>query len=220
MSQTVAAAAGGQEVGYLDAQRGLGRSGSGSHARVPVRHWAGHRRLLAFVVLGAAAAGVVGYLVAQNPHAAPAHIAVPLRVAIIAALVAGGACAQTSTRQVRLATLLVAAGLYASVWLLNGSSDAILFSVGMLLGGLGPAVFAYLMLAYPSGRLRSSAERRLLLWAGGAMFVMWTFLVLTTPPPAVRTPLLDCGSALSCTTPCSWAPQRPARPRWRGRPCG
>jgi signal transduction histidine kinase len=158
-----------------------------------VRHLSRHGRLYGFVLLGAAAAAVVGYLTAQNPHAGQAHVAVPLRVAIVAAMVAVGAYAQTNTGQARLGAMLIGAGLFASLWLLNGSKEPILFSVGLLLAGLAPPVFAYLLLAYPGGRLRSDARRRLLVWSGGAMVALWTFLVVTHAKPALTTPLVSCG---------------------------
>jgi signal transduction histidine kinase len=67
------------------------------------------------------------------------------------------------------------------------------FTIGLLLAGLAPPIFAYLMLAYPSGRLRSDAQRLLLLLPGVAIFALWTFLVVTHARPPVSTPLLDCG---------------------------
>jgi signal transduction histidine kinase len=118
---------------------------------------------------------------------------VAVRVAIVATLVAAGAYAQTNTGQARIGALLVAAGLFASLWLLNGAANPTLFTIGLLLGGAAPTVFAYLMLAYPSGRLQSSGQRRLLVGAGGSMFVLWTFMVLTSRQPALTTPLLECG---------------------------
>jgi signal transduction histidine kinase len=160
-----------------------------SAARYASRHW----RLCAFVLLGAAAAAAVGYLTAQNPNASPAHVAVPLRVAIVLTLVAVGAYAQTSTGQARVGVALVGAGLFSSLWLLNGAREPILFSLGLLLTGLAPAVFAYVVLVYPSGRLRSEGQRRLLLCSAAAISALWTFLVMTHAHPPVKTPLLHCG---------------------------
>lgn len=195
VSQSAGAAGAGRTLGYLGSQSALPWPGSGVRSRLAsiARYWAAHRGLCAAVGLGAVAAAAVGYVVAQNPAAGPAHVAVPLRVAIIATLIAAGAYAQTNTGQVRMGVLLVAVGFYASLWLLNGASEPALFGVGMVLAGLAPAAFAYLLLAYPSGRLRSSGERWLLLGAGGAMLVCWTFLVLTNTQPPITTPLLDCG---------------------------
>ncbi|HEY2161076.1 MAG TPA: hypothetical protein VGH24_07210, partial [Solirubrobacteraceae bacterium] len=168
-------------------------TGIGPRLRASARYTSTHWRLLGFVLLGGLAAGVVGYVVAHNPHAAPAHLGIAVRVAIVATLVAAGAYAQTNTGQARIGALLVAAGLFASLWLLNGAANPTLFTIGLLLGGAAPTVFAYLMLAYPSGRLQSSGQRRLLVGAGGSMFVLWTFMVLTSRQPALTTPLLECG---------------------------
>ena len=148
--------------------------------------------LWALVALGAASAGAVGYIVAQNSRAEPAHVAVALRVVIVMTFVAAAAFARSNGRRARLATLLVAAGLYSSLWLLNGSSDPTLFTIGRLCSGGVPLVLAYLLLAYPSGRLRSGTERRLLLGAGGAGLALWGLLILTTPQPAFNTPLVHC----------------------------
>lgn len=183
----------GSLLGYVEREPAPPWANCRAQSRTLSRYWLRHRRLLAFVALGAAAAAVVGYLTAKNPHALPAHAAVVIRVSIIVSLVGAGAYAQTNTGQARMGMLLVAAGLLSSVWLLNGAREPLLFSIGMVVAGLGPAVFAFLVLTYPSGRLRGDAERRLLLGVGGAAMLLWTFLALTTPHPALRTPLLDCG---------------------------
>ena len=83
----------------------------------------------------------VGYLTYQNPAAAPSDAAVLVRVLIIGTLVSAGVYAQTSEIQTRMGSLLVVAGLFSSVWLLNGSSNRLAFSVGMLFSGLAPTLF-------------------------------------------------------------------------------
>ena len=142
--------------------------------------------VLAVLACGAAAA--VAYVVSQNPSAAPAHVAVILPVALILTVMAAGIYCLTGRGQLRMGALLVGAGIYSCVWLLNGSRDRVAFSVGLLAAGLAPTLFAYLVLAYPSGRLRSQAERLLVAGGGGALALFWTLYVLT-PEPVLRTPL-------------------------------
>lgn len=142
--------------------------------------------------MGAVAAAGVGYLTTINPRATPAEIAVTGRVLIIGTLIVTGVYAQTSRIQARMGGLLVAAGLWSSLWLSNGSSNPLAFSVGVLCTGLTPAVFSYLMLAHPSGRLHSTTERRFLATAGGALTLLWVVAVLTSIQPPLATPLLRC----------------------------
>jgi signal transduction histidine kinase len=149
-------------------------------------------RLFGTAGLGGLAAAAVGYAVAQNPAASPAHLASLGRVLIIATFITAGLYAQTSTMQARMGMLLVAAGLYASVWLLNGSSDRLLFSVGVLFTSATPTIAAYLMLAHPSGHLRSRIEQRFLWITGGTMIALWILAVLMTSQPPMKTPLLQC----------------------------
>jgi signal transduction histidine kinase len=145
-------------------------------------------------VLGAVATGLVAYEAAINPAAAPAHAAAMVRVLIIGALIGAGIYAQTSHIQVRMGVLLVAAGFYASLWLLNGSKDSVAFSIGLLLAGGAPIVFSYLLLVHPAGHLATRSERRLLAWSGGALSLSWLVLSLTNGAPPLRTPLLQCQS--------------------------
>jgi signal transduction histidine kinase len=148
-------------------------------------------RLYGVVAAGGLAAAGVGYLTAENPLAGPPHIAVAARVAIIGALLAAGVYAQTNDTRAPMGGLLTAAAFFSVVWLLNGSSDRFAFSVGVLAAGISPTVFAFLMLAHPTGRLRAQADQRLLLVGAGAA-VLWTLLVITAPQPPLRTPLLGC----------------------------
>jgi signal transduction histidine kinase len=53
-------------------------------------------------------------------------------------------------------------------------------------------VFAYVMLAHPTGRLASAAEKRFLGAAATVMMLPWTYFVLTKLQPPFKTPLLQC----------------------------
>jgi signal transduction histidine kinase len=156
-------------------------------ARMP-RVW----RLSSTALLGMLVAAGVGYLTSRNPHAAPAHGAVELRVIIIATLVAAGVYAQIANVHARMGPLLVFVGLYASVWLLNGSTDRVAFSVAVLVSSAAPSLFYYVILAHPDGHLHSDAERRLVVGTGAVMVSLWTILVLTSAQPAFTTPLISC----------------------------
>jgi signal transduction histidine kinase len=149
-------------------------------------------RLALVALLGALAAAGVAYATSGNPQAAPPHAAVLLRVLIIGTFVGVGVYAATDPAQARMGLLLIAVGFYASIWLLNGSAASIPFSVGMLAAGLSPTVFAFVMLAHPTGRLSTDNERRFVIAAGGVLMACWTLLVLTNGQPPLRTPLLRC----------------------------
>jgi signal transduction histidine kinase len=152
----------------------------------------GRGRRSAIVLFGAAAATGVGYATSVNPWASPGDAATPLRVAIVVALIAAGVHAWTSNVQARMGRLLVGVGLFSSLWLLNGSSNRLLFSIGVVCSGLAPVFFAYLMLAHPTGHLRSRVEQRFLRLTGGTLALLWMLGVAMTDQPPLKTPLLQC----------------------------
>jgi signal transduction histidine kinase len=150
-------------------------------------------RLGAIAIVGASAATAVGLLTSENPAALPTGLAVEIRVVTIVALIGAGVYAQTSKIQARMGGLLIAVGLLSSLWLLNGSSNRVAFSIGVVFTGFMPAVFAYLMLAHPTGHLPSRAESRFLWLTGGAMALLWLLSVAMTLQPPLKTPLIQCG---------------------------
>ncbi len=149
-------------------------------------------RLAVTAVAGSAAAAAVGYATSLNSSAAPEDVAVEFRVVLIGTLIAAGLYAQTQDAQARMGGLLVAVGLYSALWLLNGSSDRFLFTIGLLGTGLAPTMFAYLMLAHPSGRVHCPRERRFLWWTGGVLALSWLAVIAMTKQPPVKTPLMRC----------------------------
>jgi signal transduction histidine kinase len=149
-------------------------------------------RLAGVVLLGALAAAAVGYLTSQNPRALPAGMAVSGRMLTIMALVLTGVYAQTSGIQERLGRLLVTAGFLSCLWLLQGSSNRLAFSVGVLCAAPVVPMFFYVMLAHPTGRLHSPTERRLIVGLGALAVLCWTVAVLTSRQPPVSTPLVRC----------------------------
>jgi signal transduction histidine kinase len=158
-----------------------------------VRHAESLRwRLGGVVLLGGLAAALVGYLTSQNPSAQPSGLAVSGRVVTIMVLILTGVWAQTSGSQERMGRLLVFAGFFSCLWLLQGSSHRLLFSIGVLCSSLALVQFCYLMLAHPTGQLRSRAERRFIGLAGGLGVTCWVFAVLTTKQPPFSTPLIRC----------------------------
>lgn len=147
---------------------------------------------IAIGVFGTGAAGGVAYLTSQNPEAQPAGASVLVRVLIIGSLAIAAAYAQSSVIQRRMGLLLSGACVFCSVWLLNGSSGSFAFSLGALLGGPALVVAYYLLLAYPSGRLRPGPDANFVKVLGGVTMVVWTVAILTGHQPPVRTPLLGC----------------------------
>jgi signal transduction histidine kinase len=149
-------------------------------------------RLCGVAFVGAAAATAVAYATSKNPSAAPHDVAVAFRVLIVVTLIGAGVYAQTSDLQARMGGLLIAVGLYSALWLLNGSSEPFLFSVGVAVSGLGPMLFAYLMLAHPTGQIRHTARLRFVLLSGGVLALLWLVAVVLVRQPPLKTPLLQC----------------------------
>jgi signal transduction histidine kinase len=149
-------------------------------------------RIIMIGAVGAAEAAVVGYVTSRNPAATPAHIAVGLRVLIVLALIGAGVYARSSHVQARMGALLIAVGLYSGLWLLNGSSNRVLFSAGVIFSALPVVLFAYLVLAYPDGQLDTRAERGLVWGVGGVLTIAWILTYVLTRQPPLKTPLLMC----------------------------
>ncbi len=148
--------------------------------------------LQVFAVLGVFGAAIDGGLAAANPQAQPAHVAAGFRVAVILALLLAGIFARTARLHARMGLTLLAAVPLATLWLLNGSMQPVPFTIGLLFAGLAPVLFSYLLLAHPSGRLRSRAERRLIGWVGVPGAVVWALLVVLHGRPPFETPLVRC----------------------------
>src|SRR5947209_6107618 len=100
-------------------------------------------RLPGIALLGGLAAGFVGYLAAENPAAGPPHAAPLVRILIITMFIAAGVYARTSKIQERMGALLIAAGFFSALWLLNGSANRLAFSLGVLCSGIAPTIAAY-----------------------------------------------------------------------------
>ncbi len=151
----------------------------------------GTRRI---AIAGTLSAGFVAYLTAQNPYASPQHLAAAGRAVVILTLLLAGLYARMDGARVRLGAVLLWASLFSALWLLNGSSNSLAFTIGVVFSSLAPAVACGLLLAHPRGTLRTRGEARFL--AGGALVMGLTALILllTRPSLPLVTPLLQCGT--------------------------
>ena len=160
------------------------RSFSHRWDRIPVG-W----RCSAAGLLGAGAVAGVVYLTAQNPSAAPAHVAVELRILIIGGYIAAGIYAQTSRIQARMGALLIGAGLFSSLWLLNGSTNRVAFTVGVVCASAMPTIVAYVILAHPTGHV---IEKRFLWLTSAVLIPAWLLTAAIISQPPLKTPLIRC----------------------------
>jgi signal transduction histidine kinase len=87
-------------------------------------------------------------------------VALMLRTAVVVALALGGIAIQLSSNRQRIGRLLLAAAVIPGISLLNASHEFIEFSIGVLALSLTPALFSFLMLALPAGRIDSPLERK------------------------------------------------------------
>ena len=147
------------------------------------------------VVAGAGVAAVALATVMSTDVPA-AHAAFAFRVAIIGAFAAAAITAQASRAGSRLGQLLGMMTLFCVAWMLNGSSWAPARAVGIVASTVAPVLIAYLMLAYPAGRLLARADRLLIAIAGVALIAGSFAAAEVAWHPAVWPPLRAC--APSC----------------------
>jgi signal transduction histidine kinase len=87
----------------------------------------------------------------------------------------------------RFARLLFAAGAMSSLTALSQSSDSVLYSVGRVAVWIAVAMLQQLMLTFPSGRLTSRSDRRLMaaVWAiAGGLYLPTALIVQSFPEPS------------------------------------
>jgi signal transduction histidine kinase len=128
-------------------------------------------RVLALLGIALAAAGAErtqGTLVGGRPASA----ALILRAAVVGGLALGGIAIQLSSDRRRIGRLLLAAAIVASLPLLHAPQHSVAVAIGLLSLSMTPAVFSFLMLASPSGRIDSPLERRFIAAGAGATLLL------------------------------------------------
>jgi len=153
----------------------------------PAGVWA----LFAAGVLASAAAVAITLDGAPPDQQATAAV---LHGVIVAVPVALGCAALARRPDDRFAMLLVLAGFLWSTTALAESGDAVLYSLGRLLAWSSEAMVLLLLLAFPSGRLRTTHERQLVRAAVALValgYVSTALFVSHFPEPAAYT---SCGT--------------------------
>lgn len=137
-----------------------------------------------------AAAGAIA-IVLTSDHTTDKLATIALAVPTELVFVASGLVARARQPENRTGSLLIMVGL---AWFLGapGSADQpVLFSAGLLLGGLFIGVLVHLLLAFPSGRM----ERR-----SDGLLVAATYTLVLGGPALVY--LFDATPELNCEGPC------------------
>jgi len=123
----------------------------------------GSRRALwlrwAGAALVASAAGVA--LTATSDHESQKALGILLLLVVGWSFIASGLTAWTRRPENRTGRLLVATGFVFLTGFLSEANDPVLFAIGEATSAIILAVFVHLLLAYPTGELRSRAERLL-----------------------------------------------------------
>ena len=139
---------------------------------------------------GALLTGAVVVLMLET--AAPHHrVFAAVVYALVVALPMGvGAWVLARRPDDRFAWLLIGAGVAWSTVALAGSTEPVPYSVGRVAVWVAEPILLYLLLAFPSGRLPSIAERRVALSGGllaALLYMPTALLVQRFPEPGVGT---------------------------------
>jgi signal transduction histidine kinase len=117
------------------------------------------RLLIALAVAGLAAGVAIGAITASSDHVDhPAAQAVS-RLLVGWSFIGTGLFAWWRRPANRTGLLMVAAGFAWFATSLSASDDDLLFTIGIALDALFPAIVGHLLIAFPSGRLQTRLER-------------------------------------------------------------
>ena len=151
----------------------------------------GVRALLAAAAV-ALCAGVVGVTVAGTPEGERLLAGVVFGL-LVGAPMAVGLAAWHVHHDDRLARLLVVAGALFSLTALSQTSASVLYSSGRVAVWLVVPVLLYLMLAFPSGRLATRGDRRLMIAVAGLVATLYLPTALIVEHFPEPSPWARCG---------------------------
>jgi signal transduction histidine kinase len=135
----------------------------------------------------------VGLVLADAPdHAGAGGVAV--ETVAVALPVGFGLVRLSRAPRDRFAPLLVGAGVLWSLTTLATSESSALYSTGRVVAWLLEPALAYLILAFPSGRLETGRQRRLAAAVAATSLVLYVPTALLAPFP-VPVPWAACGTA-------------------------
>jgi signal transduction histidine kinase len=134
-----------------------------------------NRALVAIAFAAVVAGGAAAALIASSDHTPNPGLGVALGLLISWSFVGTGLYAWWRRPASRFGALFAAVGFTYLLGSLTGSADSVVFTIGVILANLFFVAFAYMLLAYPDGRLRERWHAWLL---GGALA-----LVLVGPLP-------------------------------------
>ena len=117
-------------------------------------------------------------------------VALMLRASVVSALILGGLLIQVSPARRQIGRLLLAVAVIPCLSLINVSQHVASFSIGVLALALTPVLFALVMLAFPTGRIESSLERKFI-GAGVSVTLLLGFALSVVPRHAPQSPLVS-----------------------------
>jgi signal transduction histidine kinase len=148
----------------------------------------------AAVVLLSGVSAALGAVADVNEPARNALV----RASIVAVPMAAGLYATRLPGRIRFGRLLYATGVLAFVTTLAESGDSDLYTIGRMAGWTLEGALACLILAYPSGRLATRVDRRLVLAMAGVIGLLTLPAALVTRDFPLPSPWTSCAAGDGC----------------------
>ena len=167
--------------------------------------------LAALGAAGVALSAAAAWIAATGAGPAPHGFSAVVHALVIAAPIAAGLYAVYVNPRGRFGWLLILAGVLWSPTMLAESPDSVLYSIGRVWVWFAELLLVYLVLAFPSGRFASRADR-LLFRAGVVAVGVYLLLALLgdfprrAPGPAAEPTARRTRSCCRAPSPASWTP--------------
>jgi signal transduction histidine kinase len=153
-----------------------------------------HRRLLLVTAIVTVGLSAVSAAIALEGRAGQSELVAFVRATMVGVPMAVGLYAWHRRPAERFGPLLIAAGCMWFVTTLAESGDEVLYSTGRVAGWVVEVALIYLVLSFPSGRIRERSDR-LLVTAGAliltVLYLPTAFLAESFPVPAPYTSCTD-----------------------------
>jgi PAS domain S-box-containing protein len=149
--------------------------------------------LAALGAAGVALSAAAAWVAATGAGPEPRGFSAAVHALVIAAPIAAGLYAVYRQPGARFGWLLVLAGVLWSPTMLAESSESVLYSIGRVSAWVAELVLIYLVLAFPSGRLVSRADRLLFRAAVGVVLALFLPLAVVGEYPEPN-PWASCGT--------------------------